>query len=287
MGLLRAAPCVAARVPSGEGYDFLIRDAGHPGRAAARGAARDRRDGCARSTHDVEQLLDEASRLLSALTRQLGLAVAASLEHERLVHLDLEPLGERRALLVLGLGGGAARTLVLELESPLDARRAGGGRRRCCASGCSAARSREVRDRLARRSRAGASTPRCAWSRARRRELDAGASTTPLSQRRRGAHRGAARVRGPGRLGPAAARGRERAAAGSPDGRAASKARPAVRVGARRGRSRSPAAAWSATRCPVRCAARSACSGPLRMDYALALARRRRRRRARRRAALA
>jgi heat-inducible transcriptional repressor len=57
---------------------------------------------------------------LSSLTRQLGLAVAASLDGERLIRLDFEPLGERRALMVLGLGGGGVHTLVLELESPLE-----------------------------------------------------------------------------------------------------------------------------------------------------------------------
>jgi heat-inducible transcriptional repressor len=72
------------------------------------------------SARDVEHLLHEASRLLATLTQQLGLALATSLEEERLTAIDLELLGERRALLVLGLGGHAARTLVLHLDTPLE-----------------------------------------------------------------------------------------------------------------------------------------------------------------------
>lgn len=72
-----------------------------------------------RSRRTVEEMLEEASRLLASLTRQLGLALASSLEHARLANLDLGPLTERRALLVLALEGGAVRSLVLELESPL------------------------------------------------------------------------------------------------------------------------------------------------------------------------
>jgi heat-inducible transcriptional repressor len=45
-----------------------------------------------------------------------------SLGEEPLWTLDLVALAERRALMVLGIGGGGAHSLVLELESDLDAR---------------------------------------------------------------------------------------------------------------------------------------------------------------------
>jgi len=50
----------------------------------------------------------------------MGLAVATAFEQERLVHLELQPLGPRRALMALGLGGGVVHTVVLPLESELD-----------------------------------------------------------------------------------------------------------------------------------------------------------------------
>ena len=68
---------------------------------------------------DVERLLQEASRLLASFAQQMGLALAASLDEERLASLELERIGERRVLMVLGLDRQRARTLVLELETPL------------------------------------------------------------------------------------------------------------------------------------------------------------------------
>jgi len=63
----------------------------------------------------------------------MGLALAFSLDDERLTSIDVEPLGERRALLVLGWAGARAR-FVLDLSrrsTPPRSRRS----RACCASG--------------------------------------------------------------------------------------------------------------------------------------------------------
>jgi heat-inducible transcriptional repressor len=119
MGLVARAHASAGRVPSGSGYDFLVRHLLTPSPLSPEVVAQID-ETLSRSARDVEHLLGEASRLLSSLTHQLGLALTASLEQERLARLDLEPLDARRALLVLGLGGGAVRTLVLELDSPLE-----------------------------------------------------------------------------------------------------------------------------------------------------------------------
>jgi heat-inducible transcriptional repressor len=119
MGLLARAHASAGRVPSESGYDFLVRHLLTPTELSPDLLAQVD-ETLRRSAHDVERLLGEASRLLSELTHQLGLALTASLEHERLAKLELEPLDSRRVLMVLGLGGGVVRTLVLELESPLE-----------------------------------------------------------------------------------------------------------------------------------------------------------------------
>jgi heat-inducible transcriptional repressor len=119
LGLLERAHASSARVPTAHGYEFFVRVLLQP--ASLPDAVLEQiRGSLHRSTRDVEALLQEASRLLSTLTQQVGLAVARSLEDVRLRRIDLESLGEQRALLVLGLEDGAAQTLVLELESPLD-----------------------------------------------------------------------------------------------------------------------------------------------------------------------
>ena len=119
LGLLERAHAAAGRVPSPAGWEFYVRVVLEP--AALPAEVEDVvAERLAQSRHDVERLLQEASRLLAAFSRQLGLALAASLEDEPLASLDVEPMGERRALLVLGLAGSRARTLALELDTPLD-----------------------------------------------------------------------------------------------------------------------------------------------------------------------
>ena len=119
LGLLGRSTASSGRVPTARGYEYFVRALLAPATLPAEALAEvDRR--LSRSFADVEALLDEASRVIASLTRQLGLALATALEDEPLSGLDLQTLGARRALLVLDLGAGALHTLVLELESPLE-----------------------------------------------------------------------------------------------------------------------------------------------------------------------
>ncbi len=119
LGLLERGRGSSARVPSSTGYEYFVRALLEPAVLPPHViAAIDAQ--LTQSTRDVESLFHEASRLLASVTGQLGLALASSLDDERLVGLDLEPLGERRAMLVLGLGGHSTRTLLLELDTPLE-----------------------------------------------------------------------------------------------------------------------------------------------------------------------
>jgi len=118
-GLLERLYASAGRVPSVRGYEYYVRALLVPAALPADLVAQVN-ETLTRSARDVEHLLHEASRLLSSLTHQLGLALAASLEQETLTGLDLVASDDRSALLVLNLGPAAVRTLALELESPLS-----------------------------------------------------------------------------------------------------------------------------------------------------------------------
>jgi len=119
LGLLEKPHVSGGRIPTPRGYELYVRALLAPAGPDQRMIDEvDRALG--RSARDVRELLDEASRVLSSLTHQLALAMATSLGGETLSNLELAPLGERRALLVLGLGEAAVRTLVLELDSALD-----------------------------------------------------------------------------------------------------------------------------------------------------------------------
>jgi heat-inducible transcriptional repressor len=119
VGLLERTHLSAGRVPSARGYEFFVRTLLTPAVLPSDVVARVD-ETLARSAHDVERLLHEASRLLASLTHQLGLALAASLDREVLTRLDLVASDERRVLLVFNLGPSAVRTLALALESPLE-----------------------------------------------------------------------------------------------------------------------------------------------------------------------
>jgi hypothetical protein len=118
LGMLHRGHASAGRLPTPVGYAFHVRREVEPARLPGE-VLREVDERLRRASRDVEALLAEASRLLSELTFQMGLAVAAAFEQERLVHLELQPLGPRRALMALGLGGGLVHTVVLPLESEL------------------------------------------------------------------------------------------------------------------------------------------------------------------------
>ena len=119
LGLLARGHASAGRIPSPEGYAFFVRRELTPVPLPPE-VVREVDERLRRVRHDVEQLLTEASRLLSRLTHQLGLAVETALGQARLQRLELASLGPRRTLMVLGIGDGAVHTLVLDLESPLE-----------------------------------------------------------------------------------------------------------------------------------------------------------------------
>src|SRR6516164_6397971 len=100
LGLLERPHASAGRVPTARGFELYVRVLLVPAPLPA--AWVEEIDGVLlHSERDIEHLLNDASRLLSGLTRQLGLARAASLEAEPLSGLELSALDRRRALLVL------------------------------------------------------------------------------------------------------------------------------------------------------------------------------------------
>ncbi len=118
-GLLERPHASAGRVPTARGLEFYVRTLLAPAVLPA-GLVAEVGSTLARSTRDIQHVLDEASRVLSALTHQLALAVAVPLDDEPVREIELAALDPRRSLLVLSLGGASVRTLALELDSPLE-----------------------------------------------------------------------------------------------------------------------------------------------------------------------
>jgi heat-inducible transcriptional repressor len=119
MGLLQRGHAAGGRLPTAAGFAFHVRHDLTPAPLSAE-LVREVDERLRQASRDVEALLAEASRVISRFTRQLGLAVSTALEGERLAAFELAPLGPRRTLMVLSLGGGAVHTMVLELENALE-----------------------------------------------------------------------------------------------------------------------------------------------------------------------
>jgi len=69
----------------------------------------------------VDQVLQRAAQVLGVLTKELGVAVAPSLERAVLERLDLTQISSERLLLVLTLRSGVVRTIFVEVPSHMAA----------------------------------------------------------------------------------------------------------------------------------------------------------------------
>src|SRR6185436_899453 len=67
------------------------------------------------SASAVERLVRRATRALSVLSAELGVAITPRLREAVLEKLDLIPLSAEKVLMVATLGGGIARTVYVDL----------------------------------------------------------------------------------------------------------------------------------------------------------------------------
>jgi heat-inducible transcriptional repressor len=67
----------------------------------------------------IEQVLEQTSRVLGNVSKQLGITISPQFESGVITKLELIPVAERRGLVVLALKSGLARTILLEVETDL------------------------------------------------------------------------------------------------------------------------------------------------------------------------
>lgn len=108
----------AGRVPTDQAYRFyvdaLLQDARLP--AADRRAIR-RRLSEVRESSPVEQLIQQAAKVVGLLTQELGIAIAPVMDQAVLERLDLVALAEGKVLFVLTLRAGGVRTIYVDVPA--------------------------------------------------------------------------------------------------------------------------------------------------------------------------
>lgn len=118
MGLLEQPHAAAGRVPTDRGYRLYVDGLGAP-EPLDPAEQEEVERALTASARDVEQLLRQASRLLADTASELGFAIAPILDEGVLEGLDLVHVGERRLMLVLTVKSGPARSVALDITSPL------------------------------------------------------------------------------------------------------------------------------------------------------------------------
>jgi heat-inducible transcriptional repressor len=108
----------AGRVPTAKGYrlyvDYLLRP-----EKLSKADIEIIQNNITKDYAGIEQVLEQTSRVLGNVSRQLGIAISPRFESGVLTRLELIPVAECRVLVVLAMKYGLARTILLEVEADL------------------------------------------------------------------------------------------------------------------------------------------------------------------------
>ncbi|MBD3401523.1 heat-inducible transcription repressor HrcA, partial [candidate division GN15 bacterium] len=121
LGLVEQPHTSAGRVPTDQGYrvyvDYLLK----PERLTPQ-EQQVIRETITREGRGINEMLGQTARLLGDITRQLGVTIAPRFEAGVLEHVRLISIAENRVMMVVVVGSGLARTVVLEVEASFSER---------------------------------------------------------------------------------------------------------------------------------------------------------------------
>ncbi|HEX7400790.1 MAG TPA: heat-inducible transcriptional repressor HrcA [candidate division Zixibacteria bacterium] len=119
MGLVTQPHTSAGRIPTDKGYRVYVDSV--MGREALSSLEEDQ---IRREIHPdyaaVEDILEQTSRVLAAVSRQLGITISPRFDKGILTRIDLIPVEDKKILVVLAVKHGLVRTVLLEAESNLN-----------------------------------------------------------------------------------------------------------------------------------------------------------------------
>jgi heat-inducible transcriptional repressor len=105
----------AGRVPTDLAYRFFVDRLMEPAAPSAEALANLERELGGGGSSAVERLILHATRALSVISNELGIAVAPRLEEAVLEKLELVHVSSNKVLLVASIGGGVVRTVYVDL----------------------------------------------------------------------------------------------------------------------------------------------------------------------------
>ncbi len=120
LGLLEQPHTSAGRVPTDTGYRLYVDRMIHPEPLSQREKEQIKKE-IGADPAAVDRILEQTSRILAALSSQLGISIAPSFQKGVLTRIELVPVAERKILVIVAVKGGLARSILLEGEAKVDA----------------------------------------------------------------------------------------------------------------------------------------------------------------------
>lgn len=118
-GLIQKPHTSAGRVPTDKGYrayvDNLLRPVG-----LTQSEEKKIQDEMMLDYGEVEELMEQTSKVLGDISKQLGVTLAPRFDQGILTNIDLIPVAERKLLVVLAIKSGLVRSILLEADSGLE-----------------------------------------------------------------------------------------------------------------------------------------------------------------------
>lgn len=119
MGLVQQPHTSAGRVPTDLGYrvyvDYLLK----PEELTVR-EREAIRSSILKEGRGINELLGQTCKVLGDITRQLGVTIAPKFEEGTLKRLELIPVAEGRIMVVVVVGSGLAKSVILEVETSIS-----------------------------------------------------------------------------------------------------------------------------------------------------------------------
>lgn len=118
LGYLSQPHTSAGRVPTDRGYRYYV-DSLMPLYALSESIKDRIRSQMRSDSHDIDDILSQASHVLGLVSRQLGVTLSPRFQKGVFQRMEMVPLSETRLLLVLTIKSGLVRTVVMEVGTSI------------------------------------------------------------------------------------------------------------------------------------------------------------------------
>jgi len=118
MGLIQKPHTSAGRVPTDKGYRIFADDLLKP-EGLTESEEKKIQEEMILDYGAVEELMEQTSRVLGDISKQLGMTLAPRFDQGLLTNIDLIPVAEKKLLVILAIKSGLVRSILLEVDSSL------------------------------------------------------------------------------------------------------------------------------------------------------------------------